>query len=107
MCEHWAPVRVKETGEEIARVDPAWAPLLAPIFRANELEVDMPARLENGMARLRPRGGALRWAWRTLKWLFAVVVVVMVMDVAADRTERLPGQGVYSPEAVAVMDRGR
>ena len=107
MCEHWAPVRVKETGEEIARVDPAWAPLLEPIFRANELEVDMPARLENGMARLRPRGGMLGRAWRALKWMFAVLLVAVVLDVAADRTERLPGQGVYSPEAVALMDRGR
>jgi len=105
MYERWWSVRVRETGEEIGRVDPTWAPLLAPILRAKELEVDMPAMLERGMARLRPRGGVLGLAWRALKWLFAVVVIALVLDVAASRTEQLPGRGIYSPEAVALMAR--
>jgi hypothetical protein len=103
MCERWWAITVQETGEQIGRVNPAWAPLLAPILRTNGLEVEMPAMLASGMARLKRRGGAFGWAWRALKWLLAVVVVALVLDVAADRTEGLPGQGAYSPAALAEM----
>ena len=46
----------------------------------------------------------MRLAWRVLMWLFATAVVTVTMCVAADRTERLPGQGAWSPQALEVMD---
>lgn len=53
---------------------------------------------------LRP---ALRRIRRTLGYLALMVLMAWlvgrVLNVAADRTERLPGQGAYSPAALAEM----
>jgi hypothetical protein len=64
----WWPLR--SAGKVVGYVDPAWAPLLRPIFERNELEVVMPAMTSAGLLRLSGRQRLDRRVWRALRWLF-------------------------------------
>ena len=84
MCEHWYPVILAETGKRTGTwLNPECAEWILPIMRANGLEIEMPVRLENGMARLRRRPRRLhKWAFRLLRWLFSAEGLVALWAVA-------------------------
>ncbi len=69
-----------------------------------------------GMARLqqverrivrRSRSGWWRFWWRVCAWLFGasalVAICAAVLCIAADRTERVKGRGLYSVQALEII----